>query len=475
MTMMTRPIVVAFTLSITAIGCAVGPDYKRPDVAMPDSFKYATATTEAPAEWRPMNSHAPTAQTEWWQIFKDDDLNTLIAAAGTANQTLQQAEARYRQASALLRATRSTFWPTIGVSGAGTRSGGNTQSTETSYTAAADASWSVDLWGRIRREIEADRALAKVSAADLAGTHLSIQAAVAESYIRLRILDQHQDLLQQTIEAYDKALTLTQNQYTAGIVARADVIQAETQVQSLRTQIADLERARAEEENIIAVLLGRPPAGFAVTETGLLPSLPTAPETLPSTLLVRRPDIVAAEQHVVAANAEIGVARAAWFPDLTLGARGQLQSSRFSDLFDTPQRIWSLGPSFALTLFDAGRRSAVSDQAEARYDEQVAAYRQTVLDGLRDVEDSLLALQTLQNKKVQQQRLVALAEENERVVMNRYKSGMVTYLEISVAQNLTFSSRRTALDIDADLLLAHIQLITALGGGWQGIEQDQRS
>lgn len=441
-------------------GCTAGPNYRVPDTAMPEQFRYQDG-------WRTMPEQPWLAQGTWWESFDDPTLTYLIREADQASQTLAQAEARFRAAEAQWRLARGDYSPQLSATVGGTRSGGNNSSTSELFTGRLDISWAPDLWGRVRRQVEAERAGLAASAADMAGVRLTMQVALAQGYIRLRTLDQQREILEQSIEAFDRSAELTRNQYNAGIVSRSDVIQAETQRQSLRTQMYDLQRQRAQEENALAALLGVAPVAFGLPDSDTLPALPVLPAALPSVLIARRPDVVIAERRVAAANARIGVAETAWLPDLTLSAFGAVQDDTFSGLFDAPQRVWSVGPSLALTLFDGGRRRATRDIAVAQYDEQVAHYRQTVLDSLRDVEDALAALQILAEKATQQEALIELAEENERVINNRYRAGMVTFLEVANAQNLTLDARRARLNIISDQLQAAAQLAAALGGGWQ--------
>ena len=439
--------------------CTLGPDYVQPDTADTTSLRHQDG-------WQPMPARSWAASGQWWQAFDDATLSALIEQSVQANQTLAQAEARYRAAEAQWRLARGGLSPEVGASLGGSRSGGSDRSTSEQYDARLQIGWAPDLWGRVRRGVEADQAGLQASAADLAAVRMAIQVAVAEAYINLRALDHQQTILDDTMTAYERSTNLTRNQYEAGIVSRADVIQAETQRQSLRTEIYDLQAARAREQNALAALLGVAPADLAVLEEGQLPAVPTLPRSLPAVLIARRPDVVAAERQVAAANARIGVAQTAWLPDVTLDIWGGVQSGSFSGLFDAPARVWSLGPSLAQTLFDGGRRVASRDMAVARYDEQAAFYRQTVLDSLRELEDALATLQILSEKTEQQAALLALAEENERVINNRYQAGQVSFLEVATAQNITLNTRRVAVDVRAQRLAATVQLAAIIGGGW---------
>lgn len=454
-----RKLVVAGLCLAALAGCVAGPDYEVPDTAVPVQFRYQDG-------WRTMPEQPWLAQGSWWEVFDDPTLTYLIREADQASQTLAQAEARFRAAEAQWRLARGEYSPQLDGSLSASRRGGrNTDSTDL-FSGRLDISWAPDLWGRVRRQVEAERAGLAASAADIAGVRLTLQVALAQGYIRLRALDQQQRILAQSIEAFDRSAELTRNQYNAGIVSRSDVIQAETQRQALRTQFYDLQRQRAQEENALAALLGVAPVEFGLPAADALPAVPPLPAAVPSVLLARRPDVVVAERRVAAANARIGVAATAWLPDLTLSAQGTLQDDTFAGLFNAPQRVWSVGPSLALTLFDGGRRRAARDIAVAQYDEQVAYYRQTVLEALRDVEDALATLQILAEKASQQDALIELAEQNERVINNRYRAGMVTFLEVANAQNLTLDARRARLAISSDQLQATAQLAAAIGGGW---------
>src|SRR5690606_22947049 len=298
----------------------------------------------------------------------------------SANQTLAQAEARYRAADAQWRLTRGELVPEVGASVSASRGGGNDRSNSSQYDARLQIGWAPDLWGRVRRSIEAGRAGLQASAAGLAAARLALPAAVAGSYIRLRALDRQQAILRDTLAAFERSATLTRNQYGAGIVSRSDVIQAETQLQSVRTDMYDLQAARVREQNALAALLGVAPVDLALAEQGTLPAVPTLPRSLPATLIARRPDVVAAERQVAAANARIGVARTAWLPDVTLDLGGGVRSGSCGGLFDAPAGVWSLGPSLAQALLDGGRRSAALELAVARHEGQAAFYRQTVID-----------------------------------------------------------------------------------------------
>lgn len=459
-----RTIIQCLLLTTTLVAgltaCSAGPDYVKPTVNIPVSFKYE-------AGWQTVSSQSWAAQGKWWQAFNDPKLNSLINQAMQANQTLAQSEARYRASQAQLRGARSEYFPQLNGSLSGTRSGGDSRNVDESYSAGISLSWAPDVWGRVRRQVESQQASLEGSAADLVAAQLTIQLAVAQSYIRLRAFDLQREILEQTMIAYDRSYTLTNNQYKAGIVARSDVIQAETQRQSLKADLIDLQNQRALEENNIAVLLGKAPVQFSLAALNRIPDVPALPETLPSTLISRRPDVVSAERQLAAANAQIGVAKTAWLPSFGISASQGVQASRFSELLDAPNMIWSVGPSLAQTLFDGGARQAAYNIAKAQYDEQLAFYRQTVLDGLAEVENALASIALLGDKAEQQDRLVELAEENERIITNRYKAGIVSFLEVATAQNLTLNAKRSRLSNTADRLQAALQLAAVIGGGWE--------
>jgi NodT family efflux transporter outer membrane factor (OMF) lipoprotein len=452
--------VTSLTLLLSA--CMLGPDYSQPETVATDKVRHQDG-------WQPMPDQSWAASGRWWLAFEDDTLSDLVELSVQENQTLAQAEARYRAAEAQWRLARGGLSPNVGATLGGSRSGGSGEGRSTSelYDARLQIGWAPDVWGRVRREIEADQAGLQASAADLAAVRLAIQIATANSYINLRALDRQQAILNETMAAYDRSANLTRNQYEAGIVSRADVIQAETQRQSLRTEMYDLQASRAREQNALAALLGVAPVQLSLKEDHQLPAVPVLPQSLPSILIARRPDVVAAERLVAAANARIGVAQTAWLPDITLDLWGGVQSGSFSGLFDAPARVWSLGPSLAQTLFDGGQRQATKDMAIARYDEQAAFYRQTVLDGLRELEDALATLQILAEKTAQQAELLSLAEENERVITNRYRAGQVSFLEVATAQNITLGSRRVTVQLQAERLAATLQLAAVIGGGWE--------
>lgn len=468
-----RPLAV-IVMSLALGACTLGPDYQRPPLPDAHAFKQAEG-------WKSAAPADALQRGDWWKLYGDAELDALVSRLNVSNQNLAVAEAQYRQARALVRSARSQLFPTLSGNAGVTRSRQTTGSSSSnvsagvseSYEAGLSASWELDLWGRLRRGLEANRATMQASAADLAAVRLSLQAELVQTYLQLRVMDEQQRLLDQTVAAYARSLRLTENQYRAGIVPKSDVAQAQTQLKSTQAQAIDLKWQRAQLEHAIAVLIGVPPAELSIAVRDDIPSLPEVPLALPSQLLERRPDVAAAEREVMAANAEIGIAEAAWYPDLTLSASGGYRNSSFNQLFEVPNRFWSLGPQLALTLLDFGGRRAELERAEAAYDQTVATYRQTVLDSFREVEDYLVQLRVLGDESVVQREALEAAQESLRLIENQYRAGTVDYLSVVTVQTTALNNERTNLTLLGDRLLTSVQLIAALGGGWQ-IEQLQQ-
>jgi NodT family efflux transporter outer membrane factor (OMF) lipoprotein len=442
--------------------CALGPDYVRPSVDVPASFKES-------AGWKMAEPRDQEIHGKWWEVYNDSLLNSLEEQVSISNQNLAQAEARYRQASALVQSARSAYYPTVSGNASttrGNRGNGITTKPGDNYSLSASANWELDLWGRVRRTVEANQANAEASAADLEATRLSIQAQLAQSYFQLRTIDTLQDLFDRTVADYQKSLQLTQNQYAAGVVANANVVLAQTQLKTTQAQLVDLGVQRAQLEHAIALLVGKPASTFSIVHAPLAATPPALPVGVPSGLLERRPDVAAAERRIVAANAQIGVAKTAYFPDLTLGASGGFQSASFVNWLTLPNRFWSVGPALAMTLFDGGARRAQTDQAIAAYDANVAAYRQTVLTSFQEVEDNLAALRLLEQEAQFQDEALQSARKSVALTTNQYQSGIVSYLNVITAQTTALSSERSALDIQSRRLTASVLLVKALGGGW---------
>lgn len=450
--------------AIVLTGCAVGPDYKT--VPTPLSQEYANAAAFQDEAWVQVDSSQIPPAQPWWQLFEDALLNQWITELHQANLDLVQAEARYRQAQASLQQAQAGFFPTLGTQASGQRSGSGQASPSNQYSLSANASWEVDLWGRVRRSVESGRAQEEASAADLDAVRLSLEATLAQSYFQAKNVRAAQGLYQRTLVAYERGLLITQNRYEAGLVSVADVAAAQTQLENARTQLIALERQWLLLRNAMAVLLGKAPADFeliADAQWGLLPQVPVG---VPAQLLINRPDVVAAERRVVAANAQIGVATAAWFPNLTLSAQGGYRSGSWSDWLSAPARFWSLGPALALTLFDGGARSARIQEAEAAYDAQAATYKKVVLDALREVEDALVQWHGIQRELQSQERAVAAAQRSLTLTRNQYDAGLVDYLSVVQVESSTLAAERALISLQSELYISSVQLITALGGRW---------
>lgn len=453
--------------------CALGPDYQRPALTTPAQFKQS-------AGWKPAAPADALDRGAWWTLYGDAELNALVERLNLDNQNLAAAEAQYRQARALVRGARAAFYPTLSGSagasraaqGSGSSSASELGSTTSggvskSYELGLNAAWELDLWGKLRRGLESSGAEFEASAADLAALRLSQQAELVQSYLQLRVLDEQRRLLDATVAAYARSLKLTENQYRAGLVPKSDVAQALAQLRGTQAQAIDLEWQRAQLEHAIAVLVGLPPSELTLAVRERVPTLPALPVVLPSQLLERRPDIAAAERRVMAANADIGVAEAAWYPDLTLSASGGYRGSSFADWLELPNRFWSLGPQLALTLFDGGARQAELERTEASHEQTVAQYRQVVLDGFREVEDYLVQLRVLEQEALVQREALDAARESLRLVQNQYKAGTEDFNAVVTVQATALANERTNLSLLGSRLTASVQLIAALGGGWQ--------
>ncbi|MGE8410026.1 MAG: efflux transporter outer membrane subunit [Pseudomonas sp.] len=450
--------------------CTLSPDYQRPEMHTSVPFKHAEGWTQA-------NPSDSLARGAWWELYGDAQLNTLVEQLNAGNQTVQQYDAQYRQAQALVRSARGSLFPSLDLSAGKTRSSQGTGSSSSSlsnnssgirdtYSTQLGVSWEVDLWGKLRESLHANEASAEASLADMASIRLSLQSEMVQNYLQLRVMDEQKRLLEATLATYQRSLKMTQNQYKAGVSGKDAVVQATTQLKSTEADLIDLVWQRAQLENAIAVLLGKLPAEFALAPTRDIPALPQVPLALPSQLLERRPDIASAERKVIAANANIGVARAAYFPDLSLSLSGGYSSSSFHNWISLPNRFWSVGPNLAMTLFDAGKRSAEVDRTVAVYDQTVAQYRQTVLDGFREVEDYMVQLKVYGDEAVVRQEALESARESLRLTENQYKAGLIGYLDVVNVQTTALSNERSALTLLQGRLVASVQLIAALGGGW---------
>ena len=454
-------------------GCTVGPDYKRPDAPVPEAWK------EAAGKWKTAEPKDQLPRGRWWDVFEDPALSALEEQLEVSNQSIAGAEAQVRAAAAISRGARSAYSPTVTTPPSASRSQGAQGRASTTGTASptvsfyqlpVDASWEIDLFGRIRRSVESGVASEQAAGAQLEAVRLSMQAQLALLWYALHGADAQQQLLAANVAGYEKALDLTTNRYRQGIVSGVDVAQARTQLESTRAQLTELGISRAQLEHAIAVLLGRPPSAFAIPAAPLPAKPPQIPVGLPSGLLEMRPDVAAAERRMAAANAQIGVATAAYYPTLTLSGAVGYEASSLTDFFSLPNRFWALGPAFLATLFDGGRRKAATAQATANYDATVASYRGTVLGALQDVEDSLVALRLLEVEAAQQAEAVAAARKALAIAKSRYQVGVTTYLEVVTAQIVALSVERTAVDLATRRMTASVNLVRALGGGWKAVE-----
>lgn len=448
--------------------CTLGPDYQRATVATPAVYKEA-------GDWQPAQTNVVPAG-EWWRAFGDATLDTLVDKVAVNNQNLAAAEASYRAATAAVHSARAAQLPSLSTDLQLTRSRG-AQNSGNAVTAGAGSSastlarlagavgWEIDLWGRVRRSVEQARATAAASAADLAALELSLRGAVVSTYLDLRVAQIERRLLDDNVIALRRALDITRNRYRAGVAARLDVSQAETQLATTQAQAVDVGVRLATLEHALANLVGIAPADFELAAGTVLPVLPAVAAELPSTLLERRPDIAAAERRVAAANAGIGVAEAAWFPILSLGGSAGFQHSNLIDLVSLPYHFWSVGPALAGTLFDGGLRQGQKAEAVATYEQSVAQYRQTVLDAFQEVEDELATLRVLAEEASLQESAARSAAESQGLAENQYKAGTVSYLNVVTAQTSALNAARSALDIQGRRLAASVALYQALGGG----------
>ena len=442
-------------------GCAVGPNYSKPDVEVPTAFKEA-------GDWKVAEPRDAVARGKWWEVFGDPVLNALEEQVSVSNQTLKAAEARYRQAHASVAAARAQFFPTLGGSIDAVRRKGDNGA---SYAASLDARWEADLWGRIRRLVEGNRAGEEASAADVEAARLSLQAELATNYFQLRVTDAQRDLLDDSVKAFQSSYDMTQNRYRAGVVAKVDVVQAEQQVLSVKAQALELRATRATLEHAIAVLTGRPPAALTIEPVPFRARIPEIPADVPSTLLERRPDIAAAERRMAAANAQIGVAKAAYFPSLVLNASAGQASDSLSRLFNASNSVWSLGVALAGTILDFGARGAAVDSARASYDATVANYRDTVLTSFQEVEDGLASLHWLTESLKVQEQAARAARETVTITVNQYRAGTVSFINVAQAQATQLVDERATVSLLGRRLAATVALIRALGGEWPDMER----
>jgi NodT family efflux transporter outer membrane factor (OMF) lipoprotein len=452
---------------VMLFGCAVGPDYVKPSAPTPTTYKEMKG-------WKEAQPREDVIRGKWWEMFNDPRLNALEEQVNISNQNVAAAEAQFRQARALVQAARAAYFPTVsaGPSYTRSRSSSNTVSGSSSsgyisdYLLSFDASWEPDIWGKVRRSVESGEANAQASAADLESARLSAQAELAQDYFQLQDLDAQKQLLDTTVIAYQKFLDLTMNRYASGVASRADVLQAQTQLKTTQAQAIDIGVQRAQTEHAIALLVGKPASDFSIPVMQLAADLPPIPVGVPSDLLERRPDVAGAERRMAAANAQIGVAQAAYYPSITLGASGGYQSSGSAEWLTWPSRFWSVGPSILQTVFDGGLIKAQTEQARAAYDANVASYRQAVLTGFQEVEDNLAALRILEEESAVQDEAVTAAQQSVMVTTNQYKAGTASALDVIITQITELNNKRTAISITGSRLTASVLLIKALGGGW---------
>ncbi len=464
----------ALAMAVLLVSCSVGPQYAKPNV--PIAPAYSEPAPQQYAEtpgWKTAQPSDAMVKGKWWEIFGDSELSGLEEQVGPANQSLKIAEANYRQARANIQFQRSFRYPTVS---AGPGITGNRVSAHTPagapglqyglFTLPISASFDADLWGRIRKSIDAAKEQTQASAADLENVKLELQTELASYYYEIRGLDSQKRLLDDTVVAYQRAYDLNNNRYQGGIASKAEVAQAKTQLDQTQAQEIDLGVQRAQLEHAIAVLTGRPPEGFHVSIAELANTVPVVPIGIPSQLLERRPDIAASERQVAAANEQIGIAKAAFYPDLVIAAEGGFQAGNIVNWFTWPSRFWSVGPQLAQTLFDGGQRRAQVRESEAAYDATIASYRQTSLTAFQEVEDNLAALRILEQETAKQHEATQSAELSQQLEMNRYKGGLVTYLDVITAQSIALSNERTEVALMQRRMDASVQLVRALGGGW---------
>jgi NodT family efflux transporter outer membrane factor (OMF) lipoprotein len=450
-------------------GCAVGPRYAKPTATAPPAYK------EVPPDWKTAQPSDQIARGKWWEIYQDAQLNALEERINVSNENLKAAEAQFQQARALVKFNRAAYYPTVTAGASGEREHLSSHrplvppSTETNGTdlvIPVDVSYEADVFGRIRHTVEAGRANAQASAGDLEAVRLSLHAELAFDYFEMRTLDAEEQLLLSSVTSFERALDLTQSRYKGGVASAVDVAQAQTQLENTRTQAIDVLIQRSQNEHAIATLIGQPASTFTAQIMAWNAPPPAIPPGLPSELLERRPDIAAAERRVAAANAQVGVARAAYFPIFTLTGSGGLESTAITTLIQGPSGFLTAGAAAAVTAFDGGRRRAVTEQARAAYDESVANYRETVLTAFQEVEDNLAALRILNDEAAAEQAAVAAAEHSVELSTNRYKGGVSSYLEVTTAQSTALADERAAVDILRRRMTASVSLIKALGGGW---------
>jgi NodT family efflux transporter outer membrane factor (OMF) lipoprotein len=446
-------------------GCAVGPDYKRPATDAPATFKET-------GDWKAAEPAEQQPRGKWWEVYGDPVLNGLEDRVEVSSNTLYIAEAQYRQAQAAATIANAALFPAISADGSADRSktparSGFPASLSNTFAAGLSASWEFDVWGRVRRSAEVGRADAEASAADLESVRLSLHATLAQTYFSLRVADTSQRLYERIVADYERSLKMTQNRYTQGVDTRADVAAAETQLKTAQAQAIDLSLQRAQLEHAIAILLGQAPASFSLPPADLTVQPPAPPALLPSQQLERRPDIAGAERRLAAASAGIGLAKAGYFPVISLSGSAGYQGSQLEHLFSAPNEIWSLGASALMPIFDAGKTRAGVAQARAVYDASLGTYRQTVLTAFQEVEDNLAAVNLLRHEAAVQGEAVTAARQSATITLNQYKAGTVSYLDVVTAQSAQLNAEQNAVNLLGRQLNASVYLFKAAGGDWR--------
>ena len=442
--------------------CMIGPKYQRPGAAAPPAFKEAP-----PAGWKEAQPNDGALRGNWWKVYNDPRLDAFEDQVSISNQNVLAAEAQFREAKAAVRVARAGLFPTVTAAPSATDSGtGTPSSVRRLYTIPVDLGYQIDVWGSIRRGVAANSALAQASAAQLGNARLLYQAELAADYFQMQGLDASQLLLEATVKSYEQYVQLTQNRFDGGVASQGDVALAQTQLETARVQLADLGVERAQFEHAIAVLTGKPPSDLSIPTAPNQAPPPVSSIGIPSTLLERRPDVAAAERQVAAANEQIGIAKAAFYPSLSFGAGAGLETTVIGDLFTWPSRFWSVGPQLAETLFEGGKRRAQVKLTEAAYDATVANYRQTVLTAFQQVEDSLAQLRILSDEGVIAGRAVKAAQQSLDISTDQYRGGLANYLQVITAQTSLLQNQRSVVDILTRRMAASVSLIQALGGGW---------
>jgi NodT family efflux transporter outer membrane factor (OMF) lipoprotein len=469
------PLILAGCALLAAPGCNLSPTYERPQAGTPGAFKEAVPGGPAAAQgWKVAEPRDSALGGSWWELYRDPELSALEGRVAISNQTVVAAEANYRASRALVTEAQAALFPNLSLDPAVTRSHGSSSGgptgqpgiTHTLYTLPAEASYELDLWGRVRNAVAQSRLNAEISAADVATALLSTRSQLAQDYFQLRALDEQRRILDTTLADYEASLHLVDTLYRNGLASEEDLAEADTQLDTAEAQATDLGVARAQLEHAIAVLIGVSPAQFSMPVRPFNPALPVIPVGLPSDLLERRPDIAVAEREVASANAGIGIARAGFFPSLSLGATAGYTSTGLSQLFNLPNRFWSVGPAVTLPLFEGGALWAASAQAHAVYDQTVANYRQTVLAAFQSVEDNLSTLRILSKEVVQQHRAALAAQHEVQLTVARYQQGLDSYVNVITAQNSFLTNREAELQVELRAVAASISLINNLGGGW---------